>query len=245
LSHDEAVSAQFSPRAGAYVTSPVHAAGEDLDLLEQVLEIRRPARVLDLGTGGGHVAFRAAPFATQVVAYDLSDAMLEQVAAEATRRGHANIATRQGFAESLPFEDASFDAVLTRFSAHHWHDVPRALAEARRVLGPGGIAVFIDVVAPESPLADTWLQSLELMRDPSHVRDYRRSEWLLHSRRRVSPQPSQGISACAWNSPAGSRASAPPNRWSRVSAACKRKLLLKWRLTSGWNRTGVLRSKAR
>ena len=178
LSHDEAVSAQFSPRAGAYVTSPVHAAGEDLDLLEQVLEIRRPARVLDLGTGGGHVAFRAAPFATQVVAYDLSDAMLEQVAAEATRRGHANIATRQGFAESLPFEDASFDAVLTRFSAHHWHDVPRALAEARRVLGPGGIAVFIDVVAPESPLADTWLQSLELMRDPSHVRDYRRSEWL-------------------------------------------------------------------
>jgi len=177
LSHDEAVSAQFSPRANAYVTSPVHAAGEDLDRLETVLKARRPPRVLDLGTGGGHVAFRAASYAAEVVAYDLSGAMLAQVAAEAAKRGHANIAARQGSAESLPFENASFDAVLTRFSAHHWRDVPRALAEARRVLKPGGLAVVIDAVAPESQLADTWLQTLELMRDPSHVRDYRRSEW--------------------------------------------------------------------
>ncbi len=177
FTHDESVAARFSPRAGAYVTSPVHAAGVDLDRMGAILAARRPARVLDLGTGGGHVAYRASAYAREVVAYDLSGAMLAQVDAEAARRGFANIITCQGPAEVLPFEATSFDAVLTRFSAHHWRDVPRALAEVRRVLKPGGLMLVIDVVAPEAVLADTWLQTLELMRDSSHVCDYRLSEW--------------------------------------------------------------------
>jgi len=175
--HQDFVAGQFGSHARDYVSSVVHSTGEDLDRLGSLLGSRRPARVLDLGTGGGHVAFRAAHHADQVVAYDLSDQMLRAVETEASRRGHANIVTRQGPAEALPFEDASFDAVLTRFSAHHWHDVPRALAEARRVLKSGGLAVFIDVTAPQTVLLDSWLQALELMRDPSHVRDYRLSEW--------------------------------------------------------------------
>ena len=48
-----------------------------------------------------------------------------------------------------------------------------------RVLKPGGSLVVVDVVASESPLADTALQTLEMLRDPSHVRDYRVSEWLV------------------------------------------------------------------
>ncbi len=167
----------FDAHALAYVTSPVHSAGQDMDDLATILAARRPARVLDLVTGGGHVAFRAAKWADRVVAYDLSASMLAAVEAEAGKRGHRNIAVSRGMVEDLPFADHSFDAVLTRFSAHHWRDLPRALAEARRVLQPGGLAVFIDVVAPPSPLADTWLQTLELMRDRSHLRDYSLAEW--------------------------------------------------------------------
>ena len=167
----------FDTHAAAYVTSPVHSQGADLDHLQSLLAARRPARVLDLGTGGGHVAFRAAPFAQEVVDYDLSAPMLAAVEAEASRRGHTNITPCQGPAEQLPFEPASFDAVLTRFSAHHWQDWRRALAEARRVLKPGGWAVFIDITAPAWPLADSWLQCLELMRDRSHGRDYSLAEW--------------------------------------------------------------------
>jgi len=176
-SHQSIVADQFGAHASAYVSSPVHSAGADLDLLDGLLAARRPARVLDLGTGGGHVAFRAAAHAVEVVAYDLSREMLAAVEAEAARRGLRNVVTRHGPAEELPFGAAGFDAVLTRFSAHHWHDVPRALAEARLVLKPGGLAVVADVTAAEAPLADTWLQALELMRDGSHVRDYRLSEW--------------------------------------------------------------------
>jgi SAM-dependent methyltransferase len=176
-SHVRHVVDQFGAQAAAYVTSAVHAAGADLDRIGALVRARTGARVLDLGCGGGHVAFTAAAAGADVTAYDLSAEMLAAVAAEAARRGLERIETRQGGAEVLPFADATFDAVLTRYSAHHWRDVPAALAEARRVLRPDGFLVVSDIVAPEDPLLDTHLQAVELLRDPSHVRDYRVSEW--------------------------------------------------------------------
>lgn len=177
LAHEAHVARRFGATAQAYVESAVHAQGADLQALAALLEAAAPARLLDLGCGGGHVSFTAAPFCGQVTACDLSDGMLDAVAAEAGRRGLANIATRQGSAEHLPFEDESFDMVVSRYSAHHWRSVAAGLGEARRVLKPRGRAVFTDVAAPQDPLADTFLQTMELLRDPSHVRDYSGAEW--------------------------------------------------------------------
>ena len=171
------VEKQFGPRAAAYVASAVHAQGEDLNELAALAEAHKFGRALDLGCGGGHVGFALAPHVGEIAAYDLSEEMLAAVVAEAKKRGIYNIVALQGVVEMLPFADASFDFVATRYSAHHWHDVPRALAEASRVLKPGGCAMFMDVVAPEAPLLDTFLQTVELLRDPSHVRDYSIREW--------------------------------------------------------------------
>ena len=176
-SHARHVVDQFGAQASAYVASAVHAAGADLDRIGALIRERPGAHALDLGCGGGHVAFAAASAGAVVTAYDLSEAMLAAVAGEAHRRGLDRIQTRQGAAEALPFPDATFDAVLTRYSAHHWRDVPGALAEARRVLKPDGLLVVCDIVSAEDPLLDTHLQAVELLRDPSHVRDYRVSEW--------------------------------------------------------------------
>jgi ubiquinone/menaquinone biosynthesis C-methylase UbiE len=175
--HEALVTDQFGPQAAAYVTSAAHASGADLDQIEAVVRSRAPHRVLDLGCGGGHVSYRAAPHAGEVVAYDLSAQMLAAVRQTARERGLANIVTEAGAAESLPFPAASFDLVLSRYSAHHWHDFRQGLREARRVLKPDGLAVFADVVAPEGPLLDTFLQAVEVLRDPSHVRDYSSAEW--------------------------------------------------------------------
>lgn len=175
--HDALVRTQFGSRAAAYVTSAVHASGADLSAIAALVAGHPGARVLDLGCGGGHVSFAVAPHVAEVVAYDLSDEMLAAVAAEAAARGLRNVATQRGAAESLPFDDASFDFVITRFSAHHWYDVRAGLAEARRVLAPNGRAAFVDVVAPPEVALDTFLQSVELLRDPSHVRDYAVDEW--------------------------------------------------------------------
>jgi ubiquinone/menaquinone biosynthesis C-methylase UbiE len=89
-----------------------------------------------------------------------------------------NITTVQGMAEILPFPDAHFDCVISRYSAHHWHDVPAALREVRRVLKPGGQALMIDTAGGETPLLDTHLQAVEILRDPSHIRNYSVQEWL-------------------------------------------------------------------
>jgi ubiquinone/menaquinone biosynthesis C-methylase UbiE len=172
------VAETYAPRAADYVTSVVHAAGADLDQVEGLVRGAKDARVLDLGCGGGHVSYKAAPHVREVVACDLTADMLAQVAREAEARGLANIVTRQAPAEALPFDTGEFDIVLCRFTVHHWNDAEAGLREARRVLKPGGRAVFIDVVAPAHPLLDTHLQTIELLRDLSHVRDYTVAEWM-------------------------------------------------------------------
>lgn len=179
MSHDQhdLAKAQFGPQAEAYVASGVHALGEDLERLRRLAETLRPARALDLGTGGGHVAYALAPHAGAVVACDLSAEMIAAVEAESRRRTLTNVTGVIAPAERLPLEDARFDLLASRFSAHHWADLSLGLREARRVLKARGTAVFIDVVAPAAAALDTHLQAVELLRDPSHARDHRVSEW--------------------------------------------------------------------
>ena len=172
------VAGQYGPRAADYVASRTHSTGEDLDQLEALLRGHAGAQVLDLGCGGGHVSYRAAQHAGAVVACDLTPDMLQAVERTASERGLSNITVQQAAAEALPFEASSFDFVLCRFSVHHWQDMEAGLREARRVLRPAGCAVFIDTVAPADPVLDTHLQTIELLRDGSHVRNYSAAEWI-------------------------------------------------------------------
>jgi len=167
---------QYGVRARDYVTSAVHSAGADLDQVEDMVRGQNAARVLDLGCGGGHVSYRAAPHVAEVVACDVTPGMLDAVAATARERGLSNITVQQAPAEELPFPDASFDIVLCRFTAHHWSDLEAGLRQARRVIKPSGRAVFIDSVAPAARVLDTHLQAIELLRDASHVRNYNTAE---------------------------------------------------------------------
>lgn len=176
--HADVVQRQFGEQASAYLSSTVHAQGTEFALLQAELQGQGAARVLDLGCGAGHVSFQVAPLVAEVVAYDLSQSMLDVVASTATARGLSTIVTERGAAERLPFPDASFEYVISRYSAHHWSDLGLALREVRRVLKPGGVAAFIDVMSPGSPLLDTYLQSVEVLRDTSHVRDYSADQWL-------------------------------------------------------------------
>lgn len=134
--------------------------------------------MLDMGCGAGHASFTAAGQVAEVTAYDLSSQMLEVVAAAAKEKGFSNIVTQQGYAETLPFADACFDVVISRYSAHHWHDVGQALREVKRVLKPGGVIIVMDVMSPGHPVRDVWLQTVEALRDTSHVRNYSSGEWL-------------------------------------------------------------------
>lgn len=176
--HHDNVDKQFGEQANAYLTSAVHASGRDLVRLAERLYGASDAKVLDMGCGAGHASFVAAQHVKEVIAYDLSEKMLAVVRASADERGYHHLSTQQGYAESLPFADAAFDIVISRYSAHHWHDVGSALREVYRVLKPGGRVIFMDVSAPGNPVLDIWLQTVEALRDTSHVRDYSPGEWL-------------------------------------------------------------------
>lgn len=176
--HGDLVKENFGVQAQAYVQSALHATGEDLLRLEKMLAPYSEAKLLDVGTGGGHVSYLAAKQVRQVVAYDMSSEMLAAVEKTAAERGLSNITTKQGVAENLPFEDGTFDVVVSRYSAHHWRDVGMGLREINRVLKPNGLMIIIDTASPGEPVRDVFLQTVEFLRDMSHVRAYSSGEWL-------------------------------------------------------------------
>lgn len=177
-SHHDKVDQQFGSQANAYLSSTVHATGRDLERLSVRLADFPQAKLLDMGCGAGHASFVAALQVKEVVAYDLSEQMLAVVRDAAKTRGFGNITTEQGYAEDMPFAEATFDVVISRYSAHHWHDVGKALREVKRVLKPGGVAIFMDVMSPGHLVLDIWLQTVEALRDTSHVHNYSSGEWL-------------------------------------------------------------------
>lgn len=181
--HEDLVESQFGERARNYVESAVHASGEDLRRIEEIARLGSFELALDLGCGGGHITYALAPHVRGVVASDLSARMLEAVREETMRRGFTNVEFRQAQAEQLPFDQGVFDLVVSRYSAHHWRDWETGLREVRRITKPGGRIIFADVMAPEASALDTHLQAVELLRDPSHVRDYAFSEWRAALRR--------------------------------------------------------------
>jgi len=171
------VRAQYGAVAAAYRTSRVHATGPDLDRMIELLDPGGDEVAIDLGTGAGHAGVRLAAHVARVEAIDLVPAMLEQAELLAAERGRSNIGFHACDVRALPFGDRSFDAAVTRVSAHHWADVPAGIAEAARVLRPGARIVVIDTVAPPEPALDTFINAVELLRDPSHGRDATMAEW--------------------------------------------------------------------
>lgn len=172
------VQSRFSNVAANYRKSAVHSAGVDLDLMVERSPVRENSIVLDAGCGAGHTGMAFAPYVQRVIACDFTAGMLDQVATLAAERGIQNVSGQLADVEELPFRSSQFDIVATRYSAHHWQRPMRALTEFRRVLKDDGTFVISDIMASEDFAQDTFLQCIELLRDPSHVRDYRVSEWL-------------------------------------------------------------------
>jgi SAM-dependent methyltransferase len=145
----------WSSRADAYRTSKTHAEGEDLDAVVELCNPHEGVKILDVATGGGHVARRLREEGAQVVTVDPSPGMRADVVAPA---------------EHLPFADGSFDVVVTRIAAHHFQNLGEAVGEMARVTNR--------VLVVEDMLYRTEEeQEAEKLRDPTHVRSLSAEEW--------------------------------------------------------------------
>jgi SAM-dependent methyltransferase len=145
----------WSDRADLYRQSAIHSAGEDLDLVVEWCEPGEGVTVLDVATGGGHVARRLRDAGCSVVTVDPAPGMDADVLAPA---------------EDLPFADDSFDAVACRVAAHHFADALAAVKEMARVARHRVVICDNTFVSESSEEADR-------LRDPSHVRNYGVAEW--------------------------------------------------------------------
>lgn len=170
---------QFGQNAAKYVTSVIHAKGKDLALLAEIVKgYKQAGDLLDVATGGGHVANALAPFFDKVVAFDLTPQMLEAARTFISGNGHTNVSYVQGDAQQMPFPDQAFGTVTCRIAAHHFPDVARFVREVYRVLRDDGLFVLVDNVAPEVDAWDRFYNEVEKRRDPSHQRAYKKTEWI-------------------------------------------------------------------
>jgi ubiquinone/menaquinone biosynthesis C-methylase UbiE len=178
VSNKENVVSQFGKNAGKYVTSKGHAKGEDLAMLVEIAKENKNGYLLDVATGGGHVANALASLFDKVVALDLTPKMLEKAEEFIKGNGHTNVSFVQGDAGSLPFPDKTFDTVSCRIAPHHFPHVERFAGEAYRVLKESGLFLLVDNVASEIDEYDQFYNDVEKKRDPSHYRAYKKTEWI-------------------------------------------------------------------
>ena len=167
----------FSAVAEQYAVSTVHAQGEDLPEILRLAALTGTECVLDAGCGPGPVSLLLAPAAARVTAVDLSESMLDRGRRTAAERSLVNIAFHRGNLTDLPWPDGSFDLIVSRYAAHHWPDPQAVVTELARLLSPAGRLLLVDVMADPDPLLDTFLNALEILRDPSHVRDHSQVQW--------------------------------------------------------------------
>jgi ubiquinone/menaquinone biosynthesis C-methylase UbiE/catechol 2,3-dioxygenase-like lactoylglutathione lyase family enzyme len=167
----------FGRAAAAYISSPTHAAGDDLARLVELAQPAETDLALDISTGGGHTALALAPHVARVIASDLTPRMLDAARDFISAQGVTNVEYVVADAEGLPFLDETFDLVTVRIAPHHYADVRAAVREMRRVLKRHGRLVVVDNIAPEDPTLDTLANEWEKRRDPSHVREYTAVQW--------------------------------------------------------------------
>jgi len=168
--HGDLILDQFTRQATVFSTAPTIT---DEDALQMIVEAARPGpddRLLDVACGPGLVVCAFAPHVCDATGIDVTPAMLDRARKLAADKDLANVAWRRGDVYSLPYDDASFTIVTTRFSFHHFLDPAAVLREMVRVCAAGGRIVVVDDYASEDPAKAAAFNHLEKLRDPSHSR---------------------------------------------------------------------------
>jgi ubiquinone/menaquinone biosynthesis C-methylase UbiE len=168
--HSSLIRDQFTRQATPFNTAnPITDAGA----LQMIVDAAAPSpedTVLDVACGGGIVVCAFAPHVRHATGIDLTPAMLDRARRLAVGKGIANVSWREGDITPLPWPDASFTIVVTRFAVHHFPDPEIVLGEMVRVCVPGGRIVVVDTMASADPVKAAAFNHLEKLRDPSHVR---------------------------------------------------------------------------
>ena len=166
--HNSRILDQFTRQAAPFAQSQAIRNQEALDHIVTLAQARPDDTSLDVACGPGLLACAFAKVVRQSVGIDLTPAMLDQARKTQMDQRLANVSWQHGDVTSLPYPDAHFSIVSSRYVFHHLPDPFTVLKEMKRVCKPGGRVVIVDMVpAPEKTDA---LNAEELLRDPSHAK---------------------------------------------------------------------------
>ncbi len=167
---------QFRRVAERYAKSRAHS---DKRFLAKIVALAKPGRgerVLDVATGPGFVGMEFAKKGLEVAGTDITTEMLNH-AKELRKRNGVAMEFVLAEASHQPFRDETFDIAVSRLAFHHMKDPARAVESMRRVVRPGGKIVVADLVVSEDSEVADFHNTFERLRDPSHVRSLKLSEW--------------------------------------------------------------------
>ncbi len=174
--HQAAIVDQFSRQAVPFSQQQAHSKESFLNLLLEMSGVGPADTVLDVACGPGLVACAFATRAQQVTGIDLTPAMIARAREIQQEKRLTNLAWQIGNVLPLPFPDASFSLVVSRYSFHHFLDPQAVLAEMVRVCRPGGTVLVADVTM--TPEKRDCFDVEEKLRDPSHTRTLTPAEFL-------------------------------------------------------------------
>ena len=166
--HQALILDQFTRQATPFSTSPAIQDEEALSLIVAFSGAGADDTVLDVACGPGLVVCAFARTVRHATGIDVTPAMLDRARTLQRERGLANVTWQEGDVLPLPYPDASFSILVSRFAFHHFLEPGHVLAEMRRVCAPGGTVMVVDA-APAPDKADAF-NRMEKLRDPSHAR---------------------------------------------------------------------------
>lgn len=166
--HQANIVDQFSRQAVPFSEQPAHSQEAFINLLLEMSGVGEQDTVLDVACGPGLVATAFAARAKQVAGIDLTPAMIERARQIQQEKGLTNMSWQIGTVLPLPYPEAAFSLVITRYSFHHFLEPQAVFAEMVRVCAPGGRVLVADVIM--LPEKREFLDREEKLRDPSHTR---------------------------------------------------------------------------
>ena len=185
--HSDLILDQFTRQAVPFATAPSIKDEAALRLVVEFSGAGPDDTVLDVACGPGLIVVAVARVAGHATGIDLTPAMLERARTHAAGQGVTNVSWQQGDVLPLPYADASFSIVSSRFAFHHFLDPLAVLTQMARVCRPGGTVIVVDS-APAPDKADAF-NRMEVVRDPSHVRALPEAEHLELFRQAGLPSP--------------------------------------------------------
>ncbi len=155
---------------------------QDSEHLERILgfaKISEGMRILDLGTGSGYLSFPIAKNnpGCEVIGLDIVNTALEANRMRADSEGIKNLYFISYDGIDFPFEEKSFDLVVTRYALHHFPDIEHSIGEVSRVLKSGGM-LFISDPCPNECDTERFVDDYMRLKKDGHIKFYTRDEWI-------------------------------------------------------------------